>query len=1004
MSNCMIKLTIFTVLALLFLHSKAECQMGQSPIAFDHLTVEDGLSHNTVYTIIQDKNGLIWMGTRYGLNRYDGYDCKVILPIEGDSFSLNSPTVLTLTEDRFGKIWAGHREGGISVWNPSLGKFESFPKGKASEDINWNETTIRQIYEDSRGWIWVATTGYGAFIFDEKREKIGHLCTACMPKTKALSSDFVFDFQEDKNGKIWIATDGQGLNGYDPATESTFFVNSTDSLHLRSFEKSLCLDSEGNLWVGTAGSGLYKYDLLRKQFTHFFSLKNKPNGLSHNIIMDLATDSLGNLWIGTDGGGLNILDPKTGNFSQISSTASFPQALNSNAIYHLMFDRIGNLWVGTFNGGVNIHKAFSPPFFIHENQNEYHRLGLQSVLALVEDTNGIIWLGTDGGGLFFTNSKSKSIDLQSVKSISKKVVTCLQAAPNNGLWVGSFADGLSFLDTRSGQTRHFRHIPGDGSSLSHNNVWALALDNAGGLWIGTLGGGLNYLPSGATSFKRFQPVPGDPTSLSSVQVVDVLLDRNGKYLWVATEDQGLNRVTIANGEIKRYSSNGADPSKRLSGKNLHCIFQDESGKIWIGTEFKGLDCLLPDSEKIEHFSTKDGLPSNMVSSIIADQQGFLWLATQGGIVRWDPTARTAIDFGTDDNLRNNQYNPRASLRLRDGRLFFGGTNGFSILSPTNIVTNPHAPQAVFTGMRLAGQQVPIGKWNGRTVLTGDLNSAGTKVHLAYSDRGIIFEFTGTDFTNPSKNKFAYRLVGFDEHWNETSADQHRAVYSFLKGGTYTLKVKAANNDNVWGEESSLEILVESPFWEKWWFILLCIAMVIGLAYLIVTYILAHQKAVFQEKSFKAEQEILRLKNENLEKEVESNQARLSASVLQSAHKNQFLTDLKTQIEKLETHDHALRKVVRAIDHEINQEDYWEQFQITFNQTHQNFIHQLEKLHPDITNNDVRLCCFIRMGMSNSEIATVLNITVNGVEQSKYRLKRKLGMEKEASLNDYIKTL
>lgn len=980
-------------------------QTDHFPIAFDHLTAEDGLSHNTVYTLLQDQDGLIWMGTRYGLNRFDGYECKVFLPIEGDPNSLGGPTVLTLMEDRQGKIWVGHREAGISVWNRDKGRFERFPR-ENDPVIDWEKATVRSIYEDIRGWIWVGTAGNGAFVFDEKRQLIEHLCVGCQPSGKALSGDFIFDFQDDGRGRVWIAADGRGLSVFDVATKSVSIVNSPDTLNLRSFEKSLCLDPQGNLWVGTAGSGLYYYNMVTKRFTHFFAQKNIPNGLSHNIVTDLATDSLGQVWIATDGGGLNVFEPKTGSFQQITSSANYPQSLNTNALYHLLFDRVGNLWVGTFNGGVNIHKVFSPPFLIHDKQNEYRRLGLRSVLALKEDEAGKIWIGTDGGGLFYAVQTGNSLSLHPAtiggKRFPRQVVTCLETTENAGLWVGSYAEGLSYFDTRNGTIRNYRHRPNDANSLSHNNVWDLVVDEAGGLWIGTLGGGLNYLPPGTSMFKRFQPVPGDPNSLSSVQIVDVLLDKNGRYLWAASEDKGLNRITIADGSIVRYEQAAPDAARRLSGDNLQCIFQDRQGKIWIGTEFKGLDCLLSDVGEMLHFDTKHGLPSNMINSIEEDEEGFLWIGTQKGIVRWNPETKSFIDFGTDDNQQNNQYNPRASLRLRNGRLVFGGTNGFSVLLPSNIRHNPHPPKAVFTGLRLSGQAVPIGEWNGRNVLDGSLNAPATVVRLSYADRGIVFEFTGTDFTQPAKNKFAYQLEGFDEDWNLVGAEQHRAVYSNLKGGEYLLRVKASNSDNVWGEEARLVVVVAAPFWETWWFLVLCVVGALGISYLVVTFILEHQKAVFQEKSFKAEQEILRLQNENLEKEVEAKQSRLSASVLQSAHKNQFLADLKSQIQKIEAPASELRKVLRAIDGELNQEDYWEQFQLTFNQMHQEFVHQLQHCHPDITNNDIRLCCFIRMGLSNAEIASILNITVNGVEQSKYRLKRKMGLDKEASLNDYIK--
>ncbi len=980
------------------------------PVAFDHLTPENGLSHSTVYSTLQDRHGLIWVGTRYGLNRYDGYECKVFLPVEGDSTSLNGPTVLALMEDKSGKIWIGHREAGISVWDSSKGRFERFPK-EPDDEIDWKKISVRSLYEDSRGWLWVGTLGSGAFIFDEKRRKIAHLCLVCPTKTLALGNDFVFDFQEDHLGRVWIATDGQGLSVFDPATKTNSLIHSGDALDLNSYEKSLCLDRQGNLWIGTAGSGLYRYDLNRHQFEHFFFDQNNPRpGLSHNIIMDLALDSLDRLWIATDGGGLNIFDPASRQFQHITASPGYPMSLNTNALYHLLFDNIGNLWVGTFNGGVNIHKTFSPPFLIHENQNDYGRKGLKSVLSLQEDDSGKIWIGTDGGGLFYTSSEDRSIELQVATAAGtrfpKPVITCLETAENGGLWVGTYADGLSYFNTRTGAIRNYRHQPGNPATLSHNNVWSIELDRQGGLWIGTLGGGLDYLTPGSQVFKNFQPEFGNTRSLSSVQIVDILLDKNGEWVWAASEDKGLNRLHIPTGEIRRYSSTNSNPKERLSGDNLQCLFQDKTGRLWIGTEFKGLDCIEPESGEILHFDTRHGLPSNMVNSIAEDDQGYLWIGTQRGIVRFDPATRTFLDIGTDDNLKNNQYNPRASLRLKNGRLVFGGTNGFSILNPGSIHQNPHAPRTIFTDLRLSGQPVPIGRWNGRTVLDGNLNEPGTVVRLSYADRGIVFEFTGTDYTKPARNKFAYQLEGFDEDWNYTGPGQHRAIYSFLKGGTYFLKVKTANSDDVWGETSTLRIEVTPPFWETWWFYLLCVAAVLGVTYLIFRYFLEHQKAVFQEKTFKAEQEILRLQNENLEKEVEAKQARLSASVLQSAHKNKFLADLKDQIQKLESPgkevpQRELRRVMRAIDSEINQEDYWEQFQLTFNQMHQDFVHELQRRHSGISTNDVRLSCFIRMGFSNAEIASILNITVNGVEQSKYRLKKKMDLDKDASLNEYI---
>lgn len=1008
-----LKITLIFLFFNVDISISVKAQGHQIPIAFDHLTVEEGLSLSTVYTTLQDRNGLIWIGTRYGLNRYDGYECRVFLPIKDDKTSLAAPTVIALAEDKKGKIWIGHRDAGISIWDKSKGIFERFPD-KPDNEIDWNIITVRSIHEDSRGWMWIGTAGAGVFVFDENRNKIEHLCIQCQPQSKALNTNFIFDFQEDRQGRIWIAANGPGISFYDPVSRSTTFINSDDSLNLNSYEKSLCLDLQGNLWIGTAGSGLYKYDLTSKKFEHFFNDKNNAQqSLSHNIITDLAVDSSGLLWIATDGGGLNLHAPGSKTFHHITADAGYDQSLNTNALYHLMFDHTGNLWIGTFNGGINIHKAFKPPFLIHENQNDYEPKGLRSVLALKEDGNGITWMGTDGGGLFFTDTKNHSIKIQAVtiagKIFPKPVITCIETDGKDGLWLGTFADGLSYFNTTTETIRNFRNQPDDNNSLSHNNVWAIETDKEGGLWIGTLGGGLNYLSPDKKTLKRFEINSTDPNSITSVQITDVLLDNNQEYLWVASEDKGLDRLHLASGIVRHYRQSGADSSRRLSSNNLQCLFQDQQGRLWIGTEFNGLNCLIPETDKVLHYDMKNGLPSDMINSIEADEQGNLWIATPKGIVRWNPTNNVSIDFGGDDNLKSNQYNPRSSLGLKNGRLIFGGTHGFSILSPSNFQLNPHPPKAIFTDLKISGQSVQVGKWKGQTVLNGDLNDPATSVQLSYADRGIIFEFTGTDYTNPAKNKYAYQLVGFDDQWNYPGAGNRRAIYSNLKGGTYLLKVKASNNDNIWGEISTLVVNVTPPFWETWWFYLLCTATILAIIYLVIRYFLEHQKTVFQEKSFKAEQEILRLKNENLEKEVEAKQTQLSASVLQSAHKNQFLADIKAQIQKIEfpghtTQNPALRKVVRSIDHELDQEDYWAQFQLTFNQMHQRFVHDLQQWHPNLSDHDNRLCCFFRMGLSNAEIATILNVTVNGVEQSKYRLKKKMGLGKEVSLNDYIRNL
>jgi DNA-binding CsgD family transcriptional regulator len=291
-----------------------------------------------------------------------------------------------------------------------------------------------------------------------------------------------------------------------------------------------------------------------------------------------------------------------------------------------------------------------------------------------------------------------------------------------------------------------------------------------------------------------------------------------------------------------------------------------------------------------------------------------------------------------------------------------------------------------------------------------LNDPETTVRLHYQDKGLRINFTATRFLDPEHVRFAYRLMGFDTVWRVVGADQRQAVFSTLPGGDYTFQVRAANRDGVWTTTPrTLRVIVDPPFWQTWWFIGVSILAGLVIAAGMISFLLARQRKRLQEKTREAEREVLRLKNENLLQDVQNKQDQLSASVLQGAHKNQFLADLKAQIRKMEhpesdLHRREWLRILRAIDQELDQKDYWDQFQLTFNQTHQDFVEALQLRHPTLTPTENRLCGFIRMGFSNSEIASILNITVNGVEQSKYRLKLKLDLDKNTGLNDYIRAL
>ena len=982
-------------------------------INFQKLTSSHGLTNNTVYSIAQDDLGFIWVGTKSGLNRFDGYEFKTFpIPDAQNKRNIN-PAIFSLLKDNNGLIWMGLKDAGLVAYHPNNDKFHRFPF-EDDATVDWNTITVKSIYEDSRNWLWIGTYGGGTIVLDEERKVIYHFCTYCnAEKKEQLSNDFVFDFEEDKDGNVYIATAEKGLNVFQVNTNSVHHFHASDKEDMQSFSKVICLDSTNTLWVGTEGNGLYAFDIEDQSWTTY-RVNDSRDGISNNIITDIQLDGKGELWVATDGGGLNHFNRETHSFQQFHYDFTKANSLSTDALYRLYFDKSDNLWIGTFNGGINILKSIHPPFFTNRAYNEEKKLGLRSVLTIREDESSRVWLGTDGGGIFYFDINAEKLELhQASKLLSQgqfnDVITCIQPVDNQGFWYGSFGNGLNYFDYKKGIIQTFLQEEGNLQSLIHNNVWDLELDKDGGLWIGTLGGGIDYLPKGETTFQHFGNFNNQ---LSDVQIIDILLDIENKYLWIATENRGLNRLEIATKSIEQYQYD-FKTQYSISSNNLQSLFEDQSGIIWIISDV-GIDKLNPKSGEITKVKLNYQFEIGVINSLAEDKNGFIWISTSTGIHRLNTKDNTITEYGTASGTENNLFNPKAAFQLSDGRIVFGGVNGFSVVTPDKVQLNNNKTIPVFTDLKISYQSIPIGSYDGRAILNKNLNDNEAEVRLSYLDREILFEISTTEFIDPNRNKYAYKLKGYEDKWHFVDANQRAISYSSLDGGTYQLQLKAANSSGIWNEEiRTIDIIVAPPFWETGWFIFAMVIFIIAIILLIYRFLLNRQKEIYERQTLeqeqeimKQEQQILQLKNQNLEQEVTNKKSELNASILQMAHKNEFLTILKERIKKIQsTSDTSakkpLRSIVNIINSELTQEDYWEKFQLIFNQTFQDFINQLEVEHPSLTQNDYRLSCFIKLKLNNREIASILNITVNGVEQAKYRLKKKIGLGKTDHLNHYI---
>ncbi len=963
--------------AALLLPAALRAQALPAALHVDHLTISDGLSHNTVHCLLQDRHGFFWIGTQLGLNKYDGYSFDIIRNAQqsDEPEGLDGQKITALFEDRAGNLWVGTGKSGIHYRAARSDRFVSRRRDPAFSGIGDHEITA--FFEDRAGHLWITTIGAGLLRHDPASGNFRHFTSA----NSGLSSEVVFDVVEDSSGTIWVATAGGGLNvlGSNDRFELSHPMLPNHP-NLSGYHKKLRLDGEF-LWIGTEGTGLYQMNLRDRSYQHF-APGNGPRSISSHGVRDMFKTSDGKWFIATDGGGLNVYDPASGEVTVHRYEAKRTNGLNSDALFCFWGDRTGNIWIGTFNGGLNIYKPgkvwferFAPDLAGSET------LQNRSILSLLQSRDGSIWVGSDGGGLNRISAETSRFstppwrhDPSKPGSLGGNVVKALLEDNRQRLWVGLFGNGLCRLDAE-----RFEQILGPPLS-----VWSMAARKEGQLWIATMGDGIVVLDPETLARTHHRHDPGKPGSLVDLNVMVVFVDREDR-VWAGTMDQGLELWDEQQQAFRHYRHDPGDPQS-ISSNAIRAIFQDSKGRIWIGTEGGGLNKWTGEGT-FERLGKAEGLVANSVMGIAEDQAGMLWVTTFEGISRLDPESGMIRNFDFRTAERANQFNQSAILAASNGKLFFGGTNGLNTLHPGQLSSGEQPARVIFTRFSLFNHPVSAGLLpDGRMILDRPIEEAN-RIHLRYSDKSFSFSFSAIDFTSPLDHRYACQMVGFDKEWQELAPGQNSVSYTNLDPGSYTFRVRCKD------QIASIEVVIDPPFWQTIWFRLLAALLFLGTV-----------SAIFYEMTRRREaahkRQVLQLQNEKLASEVESKASKLMFSAIQMAHKNEILSDLKQDL--LQTSQAAdIRALVRKLDAELRNEDHWKEFDIYFNQVDQEFFQSLLHKHPDLTQNDLRMCSLIRINLSTKEIAFLLNISPRAVEQGRYRLKKRLGLDREDDLNKYI---
>jgi len=789
-------------------------------LQFGHIGTNMGLSQSNVICIFQDSRGFMWFGTRDGLNKYDGYKFTVYKYDAINPGSVSHNTIQDITEDAGGNLWIATWGGGLDMFDRAKEKFIQQKVDTKTPSVNGSKL-INCVFYDSDGNLWIGTEGQGLQVYDKKHNKFISYVYDKNDST-TVSDDIVKDIVEDRQHNLWIGTNSGGLNLFDRKTKTfkRFKHDENNSKSISSdIDWTLFVDSRDQLWIGTRGAGLELFDKKKNEFIHFPCDPANINSIQSKFIRAINEDDKGNLWVGTENGGLGILNIQTRIFDNYFQDDADNGSINNNSIWSFCRDAKGNMWIGTFSAGINLVNCDANKFVHYCHNSSPFSLGNNNVLSILEDSKENLWIGTDGGGVNLFDAK-KGIFTHYMHEASNRNSICgnyvLEVFEDSegNLWIGTWGDGITVFNKDKNSFKHFKSDPANPKGIAGNNVWAISEDADKNIWMGfyNAASGVDMYDKKTNSFIHYKNDPLNPASLGDNTVNVIFTDKAGR-LWIATNGSGLD---LFNKQTQTFTHFNKEGKNSISDNNVNCIKEDNGGNLWIGTSL-GLNRMDKKTGNITSYYIKDGLPNNTISGILIDKKGNLWISTFNGLSRFDPVRKIFKNFGINDGLQSNEFKMSSCYQGRNGKMYFGGINGFNAFFPDSIKEKKYEPPLVFTDFQIFNKQVPIGDTiNSKSPLKKNITDT-KEIVLSHSQSVISFEFASLNYVEQDRKQYSYILEGFDKDWNNVGS-RHSATYTNLDAGEYTFKVRELNNQGEWSlNTATIHLIITPPFWLTWWF-------------------------------------------------------------------------------------------------------------------------------------------------------------------------------------------
>jgi signal transduction histidine kinase/ligand-binding sensor domain-containing protein len=866
----------FCVILILFATTLSGKESNEKFISFS--TGNGKLTHNTVEAIARDSFGYVWIATNYGLNRLDGYQTDNFINNPNDSNSISSNHVKTLLIDKSNDLWIGTIGGGLNKYDQRTHNFIHY----SPSNSGISSPNISSIAEDKDGNIWLGTSGNG---IDKLIKKTGAV------EQYNLSNADPYRRTNSNVGRLFCDFDGNIWAGLNQGEVFKIDVNTKKITYYGLFKeqpgfkeigsiKGIGQQKSGTLLFASWNGYLYEFNPKTDQQ---ITLSEKTKKLNNSILSDIAIDNEDNIWISTWDDGLIKIDSKKEEVLSFRQNRIYPSNLGSNALNELYIDKQNNLWIGSLDNGASLLPLQDKMFktLKIEDLESPMPIGINAY-SIIRDRNNNLWIGTRGQGLWQYNlltGKTTNYLSKDINSILE-----LKLSDNGMIWIGTDGNFVSLFDPKTKTFKKQEHKDDDWSQA----IFSLA-ENKEFLWAGTWGGGIKKIDK---KTGKYTSINFDEKDQFRNTVFD--LELRDSILWIANVGIGLIKYNINSGEQTTYSH--SDTLPEFPKERIIDIYMENSNSLLISTDGAGLYQFIPSEEKIMQVCDPDLLSSNIIQSAIIDKYNNLWVASISGISLIDKKTGTIYNF--------NKYNGLINSQLNKGVLFYdsisdvlytGGVEGINYTNPSSIIIDSLANQVVITDLKILGKSIT--KPNERNIKK-PINLT-EKIDLYRKDKIITIHFSSMEFNPSLKNKYRYKLEGFEKDWTETSYSKNFVQYTNLYPGEYCFKIKACSSDGLYADnETSILIIVHPAFWQTIYFYLISIS---AIAFLILIYFKNRVKKLVEAKE-KLEQKVAKRTSEIQQQKEQIEKQNLELKLANNT-KNKFFSIIS----------HDLRNPVASID-------------------------------------------------------------------------------------------